>query len=59
MENDNRIVIEQNESIKISKGMKNNYSWEIKTLDMNIDRLKEIDTQLREQFLKGGNEEDD
>jgi len=37
------------ESIKLYKNTKG-YNWEIKILEINIDRLVEIDQELRKEF---------
>ena len=39
----------QHESIKLSK-MSKGYNWEIKVLDLDIERLEKIDKRLREKF---------
>jgi hypothetical protein len=43
------VVIEQKESLKLMK-MSKGYQWEIKTLDMDLDRLKKINDTLVEQY---------
>lgn len=49
MEIENKIEIQQHESIKLSK-MSKGYQWEIKVLDLDVDRLIELDNKLREKF---------
>lgn len=40
---------QQTENIKLKK-MSKGYQWEIKTLDMDIDRLERLNDQMREKF---------
>lgn len=49
-------LIKPMESIKLIRGAKD-YRWEIRTLDMDINRLAEIDEKLMEKFNTGGMEE--
>lgn len=48
-------IQEQKPSIKVSKGQKDTYGWEIKIFgdDLNklVDTLKETDTKLRDKFM--------
>lgn len=47
---DKQIPVEKdNEKIKLTKNSKG-YNWEISILEINIERLKEIDKQLNEAF---------
>jgi len=55
---------ERIETIKLTKGMKDTYSWEIRVVDEKIDKktiahLAEVDANLKELYLKGGLDEDD
>lgn len=43
------ITLEQKESIKLTKNTKG-YGWEIKILEINPDRLQEINNQLISKF---------
>ncbi len=38
--------IVQKESIKLERGMKGNYSWEIKLLEINLDRLDKLNAEM-------------
>ncbi len=40
---------EQAENIKLKK-MSKGYQWEIKTLDMDVERLEKINNQIKEKF---------
>lgn len=42
-------VIEQHESIKLLKNTKG-YNWEIKLLEINLDRLKEINEAMIKEY---------
>lgn len=42
-------VIEQHESIKLLKNTKG-YNWEIKLLEINLDRLKEINDAMTKKY---------
>ena len=53
------IKTEQKESIKLNKGMNDNYGWEIKLLineeltepdKMIVERLEELDKKLKDKF---------
>jgi len=52
----------QEEGIKLIRGQRGGYGWEIKTNDLDVEKLKEIDTKLRNIFqgdaammeIKGG-----
>lgn len=44
---------EQKESIKLMK-MSKGYQWEIKTLDMDLDRLSKINKRLLEEYGMNG-----
>ncbi|MHA1676854.1 MAG: hypothetical protein ACTSU6_06720 [Candidatus Njordarchaeales archaeon] len=55
MENQDLPILEQKESVKLTKGMNNKYSWEIKLRDLNIndatiERLEQINNKLKERF---------
>ncbi|MFW5895227.1 MAG: hypothetical protein ACOCT9_00635 [archaeon] len=39
----------QTENIKLKK-MSKGYQWEIKTLDMDIERLESLNNQMKEKF---------
>ena len=44
-----QIEIKQTESIKLMK-MSKGYNWEIKLLEINIDKLEEINNKMKERF---------
>jgi len=44
-------IIEQKESIKLIKNTKG-YSWEIKLLEINLERLDEINKQMESKYGK-------
>lgn len=54
MEIDNHPMIQPSESIKLVLGAKG-YRWEIKILDMDLDRLENIDKELKRRFNQDGN----
>lgn len=43
------IAVEQKESIKLIRNSRG-YNWEIRVLDLDIERLKKIDNELQEQW---------
>lgn len=43
------IIVEQKESVKLIRNTKG-YNWEIKLLEINLDRLKEIDDRLKKDY---------
>lgn len=43
------IIPEARESLKLFKNTKG-YNWEIKTLDIDINRLVKLNNELKEQF---------
>ena len=47
-------VVEQKESIKLMK-MSKGYNWEIKTLDMDLDRLEGLNNSMKARFQNEGN----
>lgn len=46
-------VIEQRESIKLIKNTKG-FNWEIKLLEINIERLEDLNNQMISKFETGG-----
>ena len=40
----------QSEGIKLTRGMKGTYGWEIKTLDLDIEKLKAKNERMMEEF---------
>jgi hypothetical protein len=42
-------IIEQKESIKLSK-MSKAYQWEIKLLSLDIDRLEQLNNEMKKRF---------
>lgn len=56
MENNNvdewgNLITEQKESIKLVKGAKD-YRWEIRLLDLNLDRLEALNNEMKRRFEK-------
>jgi len=57
MNNENQKLIEENKnSIKIIRGQRGNYGWEIKILDEDenkiFERIKKINKSLEEEFVR-------
>lgn len=48
-------LVEQKESIKLFKNTKG-YNWEIRVLDLDIDRIESLDREMRKRF--GGTDDD-
>lgn len=55
MAEDIPIIAPQTPSIKLIKGLKGIYSWEIRVLDLDIEKLKALDARLKEEFGNNGN----
>jgi hypothetical protein len=49
-------IIEQKESIKLIKNTKG-YNWEIKLLEINPERLEEINNLMISKFENGGKQD--
>lgn len=49
MTTDDQYIPEQKESVKLKK-MSKGYQWEIKILDIDLDRLEQIDQDLNKRF---------
>jgi hypothetical protein len=47
---DKEPVIEQKESIKLTKNAKGNFQWEIRILSLDVDELAEINDKLEKKF---------
>lgn len=45
----NEVTLTQQESIKLTKNTRG-YSWEIRTLDMDIERLEELNKKMSDKF---------
>lgn len=43
-------MIEQKESIKITKNAKGNYQYEVKILSLDVEKLKEITDKIEEKY---------
>ena len=54
MENERlgEVGIQQSESIKLSK-MSKGYNWEIKLLEIDLDRLEKLNNDMVERFGSG------
>jgi hypothetical protein len=48
--NESNIMVEQKESIKLTRGQRGGYGWEIKLLEINLARLKEINDELVKEY---------
>jgi hypothetical protein len=44
-------ILDQKESIKLSRGQKGTYGWEIKILSLDTEQLKKIDAQLKKDYM--------
>lgn len=53
-EGNNTPIVAQAESLKLVRNAKGKYQWEIKLLDMNLERLKDIDKELRRRYVEDG-----
>jgi hypothetical protein len=54
MEEENETpIIEQKESIKLTKNAKGNYQWEIKILSLDINQLEKLNKEMNEKFSDG------
>jgi|TARA_Y100000310_G_C19948287_1_gene475688 hypothetical protein len=47
---DEKITLQRDDKIKLNRGMKGTYGWEITLTSLDVDELKKIDTKLREEF---------
>lgn len=43
-------TIEQKESIKLTKNAKGDFQWEIKILSLDINKLEELNNQMKLKF---------
>ena len=50
MDNEKLVNLDQKESLKLAKNSKG-YTWEIKTLDMNLDRLENLNEEMKRRIL--------
>jgi hypothetical protein len=49
------IIIDQKESIKLIKGQRGGFGWEIKILSLDIESLEKLNNQMQLKFgEKGG-----
>lgn len=46
--------VEQKESIKIIRGQRGGYGWEVRILSLDVDKLKEVDDKLKSHFSEEG-----
>lgn len=46
----NEPIIEQRESIKLIRNAKGNYQWEVKVLDLDIEKLNKINEELNKKY---------
>ena len=45
-------VTEQKEGIKLIRGQRGNYGWEIRILSLDLEQLKKIDAELRKTYIE-------
>jgi hypothetical protein len=50
MDNQSQFMVDQKESIKLTRGQKGGYGWEVKILSLDVDELVKIDNKLKEKF---------
>jgi len=50
------MIENQQDKIKLIKGQRGTYGWEISLYDLNVETIKELDKQMREAFKGAENE---
>ena len=56
MVEENKLINIETEYLKLIKNTKG-YNWEIKTLGLDVDKIEQLNNQMKEKFEIGGHSE--